>query len=127
MISRLLRSLVLAGACAASVAATASTAVARTAYDGNWSVLIVTERGSCDRAYRYGVQINNGNVTYDGGGLVSLGGRVAPNGAVQVVVQGGGAVANGLGKLSRTAGRGTWSGRTGNDICTGYWQAERRG
>src|SRR4051812_35553587 len=127
MISRLLRSIVLAGACAASIAATASTALARTAYDGAWSVLIVTQHGSCDRAYRYGVQIIDGNVTADSGGMVSLGGRVAPNGAVRVTVQGGGAFASGSGKLSRNAGRGTWSGRSGNDACGGVWQAERRG
>jgi hypothetical protein len=127
MISRSLRSLVLAGACAASLAATASTAFARNLYDGNWSVLIVTERGSCDRAYRYGVQISDGNVTADGGGMVSVGGRVAANGLVRVVVQGGGAYATGSGKLSRNVGRGTWSGRSGNDACAGVWQAERRG
>jgi hypothetical protein len=127
MISHLLRSIVLAGACAATVGATTSTTFARTAYDGSWSVVIVTQRGSCDRAYRYGVQIVDGNVTADAGGMVSLGGRVAPNGAVRVTVQAAGAFAAGTGKLSRTAGRGTWSGRSGNDVCAGVWQAERRG
>ena len=35
-------------------------AVARTNYDGNWSVLIVTKSGPCDAAYRYGLSIRNG-------------------------------------------------------------------
>jgi hypothetical protein len=127
MISRWLRPTVLATACAASIAATAGTAFARTAFDGAWSVVIVTDRGACDRAYRYGVQIIDGNVTTDAGSMVSIGGRVAPNGAVRVTVQGGGAFASGSGKLSRNVGSGSWSGRSGNDVCAGRWQAERRG
>ena len=35
-------------------------------YDGAWSVLIVTEQGKCDRAYRYPVKIENGTVGYAG-------------------------------------------------------------
>ena len=31
-------------------------------FDGGWSVLIVTEKGTCDRAYRYPVKIENGSV-----------------------------------------------------------------
>src|SRR5436190_1489484 len=41
-----------------------SPASARSVYDGNWSVLIVTNKGSCDRAYRYGLSIRNGSVIY---------------------------------------------------------------
>ena len=37
-------------------------ATAKSAYDGDWSVLIVTERGTCDRGYRYPVKIANGVV-----------------------------------------------------------------
>ena len=123
MISHLVRASILALVC---VASTATIAPARTPYDGAWSVLIVTQRGVCDRAYRYGVQIINGHVVYDGG-AVNMSGRVAANGAVQVVVASGGAYASGSGHLSRTTGRGSWSGRSGSDACSGYWQAERRG
>src|ERR1044072_8148148 len=35
-------------------------------FDGQWSVLIVTEKGRCDRAYRYPVRIENGTVGYAG-------------------------------------------------------------
>src|SRR6195256_5287449 len=106
MISHLVRASVLAVICATS-ATTAATA--RTPYDGAWSVLIVTQTGSCDRAYRYGVEIVDGIVRYDGG-AVNFSGRVAKNGAVQVTVAGGGGLANGVGKLSRTTGQGKWSG-----------------
>ena len=101
------------------------TASAQRGFDGQWSVLIVTERGTCDRAYRYGVTIRSGNVLYDGG-AVRLSGRVASNGSVQVRVSSGNAFANGTGRLNRNAGRGSWSGQSGGSRCSGYWTAERR-
>jgi hypothetical protein len=124
MISQLIRASILAVVCATSAV---SSATARTAYDGQWSVLIVTEQGSCDRAYRYGVQIVDGNVIYEGGGPINLSGRVLQNGTVQVTVSTSGSRAEGSGRLSRTAGRGSWRGRSGSDACSGYWEAERRG
>ena len=49
---------------------------ATAAHDGNWSVLIVTEQGGCDRGYRYNVNINNGHVSYQGDASVDLSGTV---------------------------------------------------
>ena len=112
-------------ALAASAAAT-SAAFARTLYDGAWSVLIVTRSGSCDPTYRYGVQISDGNVVYDGGGLVTMQGRVTPKGAVRVIVQGGGQWADGSGMLKRNQGGGVWKGQGASSACAGIWQAERR-
>ena len=60
-----LRNFGLAGALALSVAALsgiASPATSAPSHDGLWSVVIVTERGTCDRAYRYPVRISRGNV-----------------------------------------------------------------
>jgi hypothetical protein len=122
MISHLVRASMLATVC---VAAVATEAPARTPYDGAWSVLIVTSRGECDRAYRYGISIVDGRIVYDGG-MVNMSGRVSGNGSVYVTVSAGGARANGSGRLSRSAGRGSWSGYSGQNRCSGYWQAERR-
>jgi hypothetical protein len=97
-----------------------------TAFDGDWSVLIMTQSGGCDRAYRYGVRIENGDVLYDGGGPVALDGHVAPNGSVRVNVSGAGQQAAGAGHLSRTTGTGTWRGEGSLGSCAGVWQAERR-
>ena len=97
-----------------------------TAYDGDWSVLIMTQWGGCDRAYRYGVRIANGDVLYDGGGPVDLQGHVAPNGVVQVNVSGAGQQAAGQGRLTRSIGSGTWHGEGSLGSCAGVWQAERR-
>ena len=126
-----LRAVILALVCAAAVPDTADARAARRAartnsFDGQWSVLIVTERGTCDRAYRYGVQIVNGNVISEGG-AVTFSGRVAPNGSVRVSVSSSSGLANGSGRLSRDSGRGSWSGRSSTDACSGYWEADRRG
>jgi len=128
MISSFARSIILAGALAsAGVAAFAGTAEAFTGYDGSWSVLIVTNSGACERAYRYGVEISDGNVLYGGGGPVSLQGRVARNGAVRVSVAAGEQRAAGAGRLFRDHGGGYWRGEGPTGACAGRWEAERRG
>ena len=110
----------------AGSAAAISAAPAHTIYDGAWSVLIVTRSGSCDPTYRYGVQISDGNVIYDGGGPITMQGRVTPKGAVRVIVQGGGQWADGSGTLKRNQGGGVWKGQGASSACAGVWQAERR-
>jgi hypothetical protein len=102
----------------------ASTAFARTIYDGPWSVLIITKTGGCDPAYRYGIEIMDGNVIYQGG-MVTLQGRVTPKGAVRVIVQAGSQSADGSGRLTRNRGAGVWTGQGMGGMCTGVWQAER--
>jgi hypothetical protein len=111
-------------AAAAAVGST-GTASAATPYDGRWSVVIQTTQGNCDQAYRYGLNIVNGNVTYGGGGSFDVRGRVAGNGAVHVRVSSGRSYADGSGRLSRTTGSGVWRG-VGNGACSGRWFAEKR-
>ena len=101
-------------------------AAARTNYDGNWSVLIVTQSGPCDRGYRYGLSIRNGRVFYEGSAAVNVDGRVAPNGRVQVRVWGGSQSASGTGRLTSTYGSGMWQGAGSASSCAGSWTAERR-
>jgi hypothetical protein len=108
------------------IASTAGTASARTVYDGAWSVLIMTKNGSCDPTYRYGVQISNGVVTYEGGGPITMQGRVTPKGAVRVIVQSGSQWADGSGRMNRTRGGGAWKGQGMSTACSGTWMAERR-
>src|SRR5947199_10073804 len=85
-------------------------AAARTNYDGNWSVLIVTRSGPFDQAYRYGLSIRDGRVFYDGSASVNVAGQVGPTGAVKVRVWAGSQSANGEGRLSRAYGGGNWRG-----------------
>src|SRR3989440_12995103 len=85
-------------------------AAARTNYDGNWSVLIVTNSGPCDRGYRYGLSIRNGRVLYEGSAAVNVDGQVSPNGRVQVRVWAGSQSASGAGRLSGNYGSGEGGG-----------------
>jgi hypothetical protein len=105
----------------------ANPAAAVTAFDGSWSVIIMTQNGGCDRAYRYGVQIVNGHVFNDGNQAVNMQGQVLPNGSVRVSVSAGGQQADGEGRMSRNIGTGTWHGQGVGGSCAGVWQAERRG
>jgi hypothetical protein len=101
-------------------------AAARTIYDGNWSVLIVTDSGPCDRAYRYGLSIRDGSVIYQGSAAVNVAGRVSSKGVVNVRVWAGSQGADGSGRLSRTFGGGVWRGTGSMGACAGTWSAERR-
>src|SRR5439155_9898949 len=96
-------------------------------FDGSWSVLILTQSGDCDRSYRYGVRIAQGSVIGEGAEPVSVQGRVSPNGSVRVSVSASGQRADGEGRLSRTAGSGTWHVQGSFGACAGVWHAERRG
>ena len=66
------------GILAATVPASAP-ASARSNFDGTWSVLIVTQKGTCDRAYRYPVKIENGTVGYAGSASFNVTGKVGQN------------------------------------------------
>lgn len=96
----------------------------KASFDGTWSVLIVTEKGSCDRAYRYPIKIHNGAVDYAGSASFTVTGKVGDNGAVSVTVARGDKSANGTGRMSSTDGAGVWVAGSGE--CSGTWSAERR-
>jgi hypothetical protein len=103
----------------------ASPSFARSSFDGDWSVVIQTRGGACPATIRYPVAITNGVVTNAGDAPVSVRGRVAPNGGVRVMVQSGGAWANGSGRLTTTGGSGIWRGQSTSGVCEGTWQAQR--
>jgi hypothetical protein len=124
LISRAIPALTAAAILAASAVPVTAAAVAKSNYDGQWSVLIVTQKGTCDRAYRYPVKIDNGSVGYAGDASFTVSGKVGENGAVIVKVARGSQSANGQGKLSATDGSGMWIAGTGD--CSGTWTAERR-
>jgi hypothetical protein len=109
-------------AATAPVAAPKATAAA-TSFDGNWSVLIVTDKGTCDKAYRYPVVIRSGAVLYGGRSGFAVDGRVDAKGVVRVRIAYGGQAADGVGRLALKSGSGTWTAGT---ACTGRWKAERR-
>lgn len=95
-------------------------------YDGVWSVLIMTDSGTCDQAYRYAVRITSGIVQKRDptNGFFDIAGHVNRGGRVSVIVSNGQQAAIGVGRLSRRLGRGTWHAASGQ--CSGRWTAERR-
>ena len=105
----------------------ATPALAQSRYDGLWSVLIITEKGTCDRGYRYPLRIARGRVNHadPASSSFTIRGNVASGGAIRVSVSRGQQSANGTGRLSRSAGAGRW--RTTSGQCSGIWTAERRG
>src|SRR5436190_10062249 len=105
-------------------ASPAPISAAKPNFDGTWSVLIVTESGKCDRAYRYPVKIENGSVGYAGSASFTVSGKVGTKGEVTVTVARGSQSANGTGRMSGTDGAGTWVAGSGD--CKGSWTAERR-
>ena len=112
---------------ALSAALLVVSASARTAdFDGNWSVLVITESGNCDAAYRYGVTVDNGIVRYRGESGIDVRGSVDDRGRVRVAIGRGEQRAEGTGQLSQDSGSGTWTGSTSTNGCRGRWEAERR-
>ena len=96
-------------------------------FDGLWSVLVITDNGTCDRAYRYPVRIARGKVGHSdpSNSSFNIGGRVQKGGSVTVFVSRGKQRADGLGRLTRAGGGGKWKSASGE--CSGRWTAERRG
>jgi hypothetical protein len=114
--------------CIAAVPLIGAPAESRTIFDGLWSVVIVTDVGTCDRAYRYPAQIVNGVVRPPPGETdpsIHVSGRADRRGNVAVTVSRGDQYAHGSGRLSINSGSGRWTSPTAH--CAGHWMAERRG
>jgi hypothetical protein len=109
-------------AAAAVFAASATSSTAAPRYDGLWSVSIVTDKGDCDRGYRYPIRIANGTLVNGGSDPFTISGRVKPSGAITVTVSAGQKSATGIGRLAGDSGEGSWTG----GACSGTWTAERR-
>jgi len=100
-----------------------SPAAAQAQFDGNWSVTITTEVGTCVQSRRVVVLVSDGVVTYAGAEQVTADGRVGQNGIVNVAfayendrLEAGGSVSGGLGS-------GSWTSPSSN--CSGSWIARR--
>ena len=93
---------VLALACVVDV----TPAHARTDFDGDWSIFIVTREGPCEASLRYGVKVANGAVIDDGSSIATVQGRVTPRGTVRVLVRSGSQWADGSGRLTKNRGGG---------------------
>jgi len=91
-------------------------------FDGKWSVVVITTKGDCDRAYRYPIDIRGQNLINAGNASFDISGKVQGDGAVAVRIAYGDKSASGSGRLSGSSGEGRWTGGS----CAGTWTAERR-
>ena len=94
-------------------------------FDGTWSVEIITEKGECDKAYRYAIAIQDGRARYAGPEGFNISGSVSPNGAVSGSISRGKDRANVSGRLAGKTGAGTWIA-SGARNCSGRWAADKR-
>ena len=92
------------------------------AFNGLWTVQLVTESGLCSR-YSYAVAIQNGSVRLaSGGDAASITGQIARNGKVGLSIQNSMASGTASGRLWANAGAGTWQV---SSLCSGRWTARR--
>jgi hypothetical protein len=111
---------------AAAIASVLPAEAAQRDFAGSWSVLVITTKGDCDRAYRYQVDVSpTGAISYAGQGSFTASGQVAADGGVDVTIARGEQSAKAAGRLSAAVGSGTWNSPNGN--CSGRWRAERKG
>jgi hypothetical protein len=96
------------------------------AFDGEWTVVVITEHGKCDHSYSYDVRVLNGVVYYHTVTSVSLSGTVSPSGQVRVAIRHHEEGADGSGHLAAQRGGGGWRGSGKDGVCSGRWVAERR-
>ena len=101
-------------------------ALAANPFDGNWSVQVVTEKGDCDRAYRYPIVVENGRARYGGPEAFNVSGAISPKGAVRVAITRGQDRADASGSVEGKWGSGSWR-TSGSRSCSGSWNAEKRG
>ena len=117
------RRALLTTAALAALAATASTrAHAAMPFDGNWTVSIMTQSGSCDRTLSFPVSIVDGHLDGANGALL---GTVNAKGGVNVMLGGGDRRGSANGRLAGNSGAGRWSGNATGAACSGSWTARR--
>lgn len=93
-------------------------------FDGQWSVEVVTEKGTCDTAYRWDLQIADGRVASTPDMPAAASGSVSSKGVVAVRFTRGADAMNATGSAAGKWASGNWSAPSKN--CSGRWRAERR-
>jgi len=107
----------------AAIGVASSVAAARAAaFDGQWSVEILTVQGKCG-TYRAAVHISNGQVVGNPGDY-AISGTVSSSGVAAVTVINEQGSATGTGRLHGSSGTGHWRSSSGE--CSGTWSATMR-
>ena len=93
-------------------------AVGQTAYDGVWTVTILTKAGSCEPTAQYAVTVADGKIS----GPQNVSGVVGREGRVKVSI----GAAYAIGQLDAKSGSGKWNAASGGVPCSGSWEASRQ-
>ncbi|GGH18974.1 hypothetical protein GCM10007036_21510 [Alsobacter metallidurans] len=72
-------------------------------FDGNWSVLLSTDKGACDKAYRFPVTVVDGKLTYAGQSGATAQGGITGSGKVSATFTQGPDTLSATGSLSEFA------------------------
>jgi hypothetical protein len=91
-------------------------------YDGRWSVLVITDKGTCD-VYRWSISVLNGRVVSMEENIARPSGRISRKGSVNLTFRRGRDVLQARGRIGRNYGSGSWKASGRN--CAGRWRAER--
>ena len=86
---------------------------------------VITEKGDCDKAYRWSVGIKDDRIANIGDEVAHASGRVDRRGRITARFTRGRDVLTASGSLSGKWGVGKWDAPT--RACSGRWVAERRG
>lgn len=89
--------------------------------DGRWNVTIMTDKGSCDRGFRYPVLVYQGHASYAGDADLEFDGSVAADGAATFNFVRGATTGHATGSLTAAGGTGKWTAKG----CSGHWEATR--
>ena len=92
------------------------------AYDGNWSLSVVTEKGSCD-GYRWTVVVANGQVRQINDVPLQASGAISANGQARFQFVSSSDKVSVSGQMSAATGRGSWQSPSRD--CAGRWEASR--
>jgi hypothetical protein len=111
----------LAGIAALASVSAALPAVAGTNYDGNWSVALQTERGTCQAA-SWSLAVSGGRIE-DSGLFVQSAGYIDGRGHVVLRVTHGSDTLAANGRVEGARASGTWQSPT--QQCSGRWFATR--
>ena len=103
----------------ASIAAVPAVAGSAGRYDGNWSLSVVTEKGSCD-AYRWTIVVSGNQLQRINELPVDASGAIDSRGQASFLVA---SVVKASGQMREASGSGTWDAPS--KACSGRWQAAR--
>ncbi len=108
---------------AACFIAPTSAAHARSAYDGAWDLVFVTQSGACDPTYNFTINVSDGVVSHPN--LVDFQGYIAKLWLRSCIGDGSRQIRFRHGRVFRNLGSREMERRAGSARCTGYWTSQR--